>query len=244
MNRLGLALVVGATFVLAACGSGATASNGATSPSPGGPGTNRGGAAGQLVQINGDTLILTGANGDITVTLTSSTTITKTSTASLADIAQGECIVASGTKDSAGLLTATSVRLAPKGANGCATGGPGGSAPPGASPRPTPSGQAGVSMVGGEVTAVSGTSVTVLTPSSGSQSITVPTVAMVTLSSAATAASLQVGECLRATGPPNASGDVQATSLTITPPGANGTCSTGGGGFGRRGSGGSPPAGG
>ena len=240
MNRLSLVFGIGVTCILAACGNGANAANGPTAASPGGP--QRGGASGQLVQINGDTLILTGANGDTTVTFTNSTTITKTSAATLADIAQGECIVASGTKDSSGLITATTVRLAPKGATGCASGGQGFSPPAGASPRPTPSGQPGMSILSGEVTAVSGTSITVLTSSNGSQLLTVPTVASVTLSSATTAASLQVGQCLRATGAPNASGTVEATSLTITPPGANGTCSTGG--FGRRPGNGAPAGGG
>ena len=99
-----------------------------------------------------------------------------------------------------------------------------------------------MSVVSGEVTAVSGTSVTVLTASTGTQTFTVPTVANVTVSSAASAASFQVGQCLRATGAPDASGTVQATSLTITPAGANGTCSTGSG-FGRRAGNGAPAGG-
>jgi len=243
MNRLRLVVMwIGASFVLAACGNSASAGN-TTSPSPGAGGAPRGGASGQLVQINGDTLILTGANGDVTVTYTNTTTFTKTSTATLADIRPGQCIFATGAKDPSGLITATSVRLAPKNARGCTTGGAAFSPPAGASPRPTPSGQAGLSLVSGEVTAVIGTSVTVVTPSSGSQTVTVPTVANVTMSSAASAASLQVGQCLRATGPPDASGSVQATSIAITPPGANGTC-TSGSGFGRRPGSGAPPAGG
>src|SRR5258706_7925768 len=147
MNRLGLAFVVGTAFALAACGSSAGATNTGSSPSPGTAGAPRGGASGQLVQINGDTLILTGTNGDITVTFTATTTITKTSAATLADITPGECMFATGTKDASGLVTATSVRLAPKDANACVTGGPGSSPPSGASPRPTPSAQANVSMV-------------------------------------------------------------------------------------------------
>src|SRR6266699_1947365 len=115
MNRFGLVSVIGASFVLAACGS-ASAANGGSSPSPGANAAARGGAAGQLVQINGDTLILSGANGDITVTLSSSTPITKASTASLADITAGVCIVAMGPKDSSGSITATTVRLSPKSA--------------------------------------------------------------------------------------------------------------------------------
>src|SRR5256885_4420472 len=137
MSRFSIILCIGASFVLAACGNSASAGNTA-SPSPGIARAPRGGASGQLVQINGDTLILTGANGDITVTMTSSTTITRTSAVTLADITPGECIVASGAKDSSGLVTATTVRLAPKSANGCAPAGQGFSPPPGASPRPTP----------------------------------------------------------------------------------------------------------
>ena len=146
-------------------------------------------------------------------------------------------------KDTTGLITATTVRLAPKGAAGCTAGGfttgpaAGASPRPSPSPRPTPSGQANLSIVSGEVTAVSGTSITVLSPTNISQTIAVPTTAAVTLSSSATAAALQVGQCLRAAGPIDATGTVQATALTITPAGASGTCSTGSGGFGRRPSG-------
>lgn len=247
MNRLGVTLFVGAAFLVAACGSTATASN--SSPSPSARGARGGGVAGQLVQINGDTLIVTGANGDTTVTITSTTPILKTSIATLADIVPGECIVATGTKDTSGQLTANMVRLAPKGANGCTAavgfGPPGTGSPrpslsprPSFSPRPTPSGQPALNAVVGEVTAANGTSITVKT-ATGSQTITVPTVASVMVSATVTAADLQVNECVRATGAPDSSGAIQATSLTITPPGANGMCSTaigrgrpGGGGFG------------
>ena len=173
---------------------------------------------------------------DITVGYTSATAITKTSGAALADITPGMCIVATGVKDSSGLVTATTVRLAAKSASGCTAGGLGGGPGAGASPRPNLGGQANLSSVSGEVSAVSGTSVTVLAQTSTSQIITVPTTAAVTQSSSATAAALQVGQCLRATGLPDASGAVQASALTITPAGPSGTCSTGFGGLGR------PPA--
>jgi Domain of unknown function (DUF5666) len=244
MNRLVAASFVAAGFVLAACGNAATAANSTTSPSPGAGNALRGGAAGQLVQINPQTLVLSGANGDITVDYTSTTPITKTSTAALADITTGMCVVATGQKDAAGLVTATTVRLSPKGANGCATGVPDGNGAPGASPRPVPSGQPAATFVGGEVTSVKGTSVTLLTQANGSQTITVPTTAAVTQSSAATASALQVGQCLRATGSRDSTGNVQASALTITPPGPSGTCTTGLGGPGRRPGNGTPAAGG
>src|SRR5882762_9596667 len=106
-------------LAVAACG-GASAAGSSTSPSPGGGGQARNGAAGQLVQINGQILILTAATGDVSVTYSSTTTFTRTSNAVLADIVPGQCMVASGQKDSAGTLTATTVRLSPKTSTGCA----------------------------------------------------------------------------------------------------------------------------
>ena len=253
MKRSTLLVVAGAAILAAACGNAASASNsGTASPSPGrGDSAFRNGTAGQLVQINGQTLIITGPNGDTTVTYSSTTAITRTSTATLADITVGSCVVATGTKDAAGAVTATAVRLAPKTGAGCAASfgpgpGAGGSPRPDASPRPTPSGAANRAVVIGEVTAAGGTSVTVQAAAGGSQTINVPTTAVVTRSFAVTSAALQTGECVRATGPKNAAGTVSATSLTITPAGPSGTCASGFGGGGRGGFGGGgfgPPPG-
>jgi Domain of unknown function (DUF5666) len=254
MNRF-LPLLAVAAFVLAACGS--TASAAKTSPSPSGANALRNGASGQLVQVNGQTLILTGPNGDTTVTVSATTTYTKTSIATLADITKGSCIVATGQKDpTSGAVTATNVRISPKTAAGCAAAGfgpgtnPGASPPVAATPRPTPSGQANFAFVTGEVTAVSGTSVTVKTAASGNQTITVASAATITDTADVTAAALQNGQCLRANGTKDAAGNVQATSVTITPAGTSGTCTTGAGGRGgfgggnRPGGGGGAPAGG
>ena len=146
MNRA-LPLIAVAAFVLAACGSPASAAK--TSPSPSGANAFSNGASGQLVQANGQTLILSGPNGDTTVTVTATTTYTKTSVGTLADITKGACIVANGQKDpTSGAITATNVRISPKAATGCAAPGfrPGGAAPgatppAGATPRPSPSAQ-------------------------------------------------------------------------------------------------------
>jgi hypothetical protein len=79
-------------------------------------------AQGQLVQVNGQTLILTGTSGDITVTFGGTTSFNRTSTAVLADIVPGICVVATGPKDAAGALTAMTVRLSPKLSSGCGAG--------------------------------------------------------------------------------------------------------------------------
>jgi hypothetical protein len=241
MNRMVVVIAVAALVGVAACGSARAASSSA-SPTPDRTGQNRGGGAGQLVQINGQTLILTGASGDITVTFSSTTSFTRTSTAVLADIVPGQCVVATGQKDSAGALTAMTVRLSPKPTSGCGAGqfGPPNQSP-GASPRPIPSGQPAAAFVSGEVTAATGTSITVLTASSGTQTITVPTTASVTRTASAASTDLRTGECLRANGARDSAGTVAATAITITPAGPSGTCATGLGGGGGRGRPGASP---
>lgn len=252
MNRLFPVIALACLFVLAACGSKASAAA-TTSPTPDRGTAFRNGTSGQLVQINGQTLILTGAAGDTVVAIGSTTTFTKTSVAALADVVPGTCIVATGAKDATGALTAMSVRLSPKAATGCGAGGFGqgpGASPrpavsprPGASPRPTPTAPVPMAFVAGEVTAASGTSVTVLTVSNGSQAITVPTTASITTSASVTAADLRTGECVRATGAKDAAGTVQATSIAITPAGPSGSCATGFGGGRGPGRGGAAPTG-
>src|ERR1700736_6728386 len=170
MNRMIVVLAVAAGIIVAACGSTARAGNAtAASPTPDRGAQLRNGAAGQLVQITGQTLILTGATGDLTVTFNGATTFTRTSTAVLADIVPGLCVVATGQKDASGALTATSVRLSPKQASGCGAGQFGPNPSPGASPRPAPSGQPAAAFVSGQVTAAAGVSITVLTAAGISQ---------------------------------------------------------------------------
>src|SRR3982074_1987167 len=156
-------------IALAACGTTGAASTATSSatPTPGGRGFG-GGTAGQLVKLNGQTLILSTNSGYVQVVYTTSTTITQTSTVSAADIASGLCVVITGTKDSSGAITARSVRLSQP-VNGTCTQGPGGSAagvgrPPGgalpsgaARPWPNPN----AAFVVGRVTDVSGVAVTV-----------------------------------------------------------------------------------
>jgi hypothetical protein len=233
-----LLLIAVAAFVLSACGSAVSAAK--TSPSPSGANALRNGASGQLVQINGQTLILTGPSGDTTVTVTATTTYTKTSIATLADIIKGTCTLATGQKDpTSGAITATMVRISPKTAAGCAAAGfgpganPGGFSPPAnASPRPTPSGLANLAFVTGEVTGVSGPSITVKTAAGASQTFSVASAATIVDTATVTVSALQDGQCLRANGAKDSSGNVQATAVTITPAGPSGTCTTGGGGRG------------
>jgi hypothetical protein len=245
MNRVLLGVGSAACLAMVACG-GAAASGGSTpsaSPSAGGrAGFARDAAFGQLVQINASTLILSGTTGDSTVSYTGTTTITQTSTGTLANIAPGLCISATGTKNAAGLLTATGVLMSAPVNGSCATAGFGGGGGgtftprPGATPRPSfspPAGSAGFTATRGLVKSVTGTAVTLTEATGVTTTINVPTTVKVTTSTVIQAAALQTGECVTALGPKNTSGTVTARSLTITPAGANGcTAGFGGGGFG------------
>jgi hypothetical protein len=226
-------------IAVAGCGS-ASASNGpGGTPTPSGsPRGLGGGTAGQLVQVNGTTLTLSTASGDVAVAYTSATVITTTSTGTPGDIVAGVCIVIAGQKDATGAVTATTVRLSQPVAGSCAPGrqaGGGGGSPRafpsgGARPSGAPSLNPNAAFVSGVVTAVSGTTVTVRTTAGGTSPVTVPTTLSITESSVASAADLIVDSCVRAAGRKNPQGVVQATALTLQPANASGSCTFGGGG--------------
>ncbi|HEX6537689.1 MAG TPA: hypothetical protein VF155_00730 [Candidatus Dormibacteraeota bacterium] len=258
MNRAVLLLIAGTGALgIAACGSaaaGTTAPKASATPSAGARRLGNA-AAGQLVQINGQTLILSNANGDTTVAYTSSTTISQTSTATFADITTGVCMTATGTKDSSGHVTASSVTVRNAANGSCAGsaifGGPGGPGGPNAgtrtpNPNRTPPPQAAnIGRANGMVTAVNGTSVTVQPATGASVTVTVPTTVRVSKTDTVGASALQTGECVAAVGSTNSAKVVQARSLTIVPAGPSG-CFTGAGGgfFGGRGGGGGGGGGG
>jgi hypothetical protein len=245
-RAVGFAAVAAAGCLLVACGT--------TSAVPAGPGGLRGdGASGQLVQVSGSTLTLSTATGDVTVTFTASTSIEKTGTGTAADITTGSCITATGTADTGGSLTATTVTVSPSSAGTCSLAGRlGGGLVPGGpfigasfSPRPLPSGTApGFSFVRGVVTAVSGTSVTVRSATGTTESIVLSTSASVSSTTAGTAADLVDGVCVTAVGPRSSSGNVTAQSLVVEAAGPSGCPRARGGGFGGSGGGGFDSGGG
>jgi len=247
MMRTGLVVTgVLGTLALAACGSASATNTGAQSPTPSGGanGARRGATVGELVQINGTNLIVNTANGDVTVAVTAATPVTRTRTGSVADITKGSCITATGSKDATGALTATGVLLSPS-VNGSCNAGPFGggggargsfSPNPDRSPRPSPSGTP-PAFARGTVTNVAGTAVSIQDTQGGAVTITVPTTVQVNVSQTITAADLAVGNCVVAAGQKDSAGVVQARSVNVFPPGANG-CSAGAGGLFGRGFGG------
>jgi hypothetical protein len=240
MNRIVMtALLLTAVTGLAGCGAAASAGSSSPGASASPRFGGRNGISGELVQMNGTNLVVNSQSGDVTVVYTNATTFQKTSTGTFADILAGKCLTTSGQKDASGALTATTVRLSDKVNGACRFAGPRTGAPATARPSP-PAGRPNFSVVGGEVTAVSGNAVTVTASTGASQTVTVPTTVRVSKSSPATASDLALHQCITANGPKDTSGKVTARSIAIVPPGPSG-CATGGrGGFG----GGGVPGGG
>jgi hypothetical protein len=256
----------GATMLLAlvACGSGSAAGSSGSSASSNASGSANGrgflrnGAAGELVQINGMTLILNTQSGDVTVVYSDTTQILKTSTGTVADIVPGKCIIASGQKDATGAVTASTVRLSEKINGSCSLGNgpnPNRTPNPSRSPNPDFTPNPNLALIAGEVAGVNGTAVTVTERTGTSRTMTVPTTIRVSKTSTASTSDLSVGNCILANGTKDQAGKVTARTLSIQPAGPSG-CFTGGGfggGLGRGfgggaggggGTGGGPPAGG
>jgi hypothetical protein len=255
MNRLIAAAGAAAALMVAACGSSGSAAGNASSSATGAAGSGQGaarlgrnGAAGELVRINGTTLVLNTTNGDVTVKLAGSTTLTQTHTGTVADIVPGSCIVAAGKKDATGAVTAATVRISPA-VNGSCTmrGGPGGlgggfgagaTPNPSRTPNPNRTPNANFAGVRGLVTSVLGTTVMVQGPTGAPVSVTVPTTVSVSTSATVSIGDLVIGQCVLATGSKDSTGTVSARALSIVPAGPSG-CFTGGGrGFGGFGGGG------
>jgi hypothetical protein len=98
-----------------------TAVNGQCPPSGGR------GVRGTVASVNGNTIVVTstdqsGNTSQTNVAVTNTTTYAKRAAANSAAIAQGKCIAARGTKDSAGALQATAINLRPAGNGGCPQG--------------------------------------------------------------------------------------------------------------------------
>jgi len=86
-----------------------------------------GGTAGQIQEIDGDTLIVTTRNGNqIKVLVTDTTLIEKYASASTTDLEIGETLVISGSKNEDGSITARSLQVAPAGRMGGSKQGTGG----------------------------------------------------------------------------------------------------------------------
>ncbi len=220
-----------------------------------------GGTSGQIAAVNGQTLQVQDNSSQTAVTYSSSTTISKTASVALSDVTVGSCVTAvsaPSSSSSSASAAATTVAISQPVNGSCSTGfGRASGARPSGAPtarpsfRPTnrpsnrPSGGFGggsfTAPTTGQVTAVSGTTITVdaldfQTQKTASKTVTVDSSTKYTEEQAATASAITVGECVTARGQADDTGTVAATALTVSDP-VNGSCSTGFG-FGQRGSGG------
>ncbi len=92
-----------------------------------GQGAPGGFVMGQIDQIAGDSLTLTANDGKQTkVLVTNTTLIQKQASVTLADLAQGETVIVSGSTGTDGSITARSLQVSPAGSVPSFGGGPGG----------------------------------------------------------------------------------------------------------------------
>jgi Domain of unknown function (DUF5666) len=246
------------------------------------PGQGFPGASGKVAAISGKTLqVQSVLSGQVAVTYTTKTKFTEAVKTTASALKVGSCVSVrgpdeqAGTAATAGPVTAVSVQLSPPvngacGARGLAGAGDGlgrnggGFTPPTGRPTGAPGGGAGAGggtrgggfagarPVSGEVTAVSGSTITVAqvsfggaragvaaggaTASPSAKPTTTPVVVTTTAATtytktvSATAKDLAVGLCVTAVGTANDTGAV-AASFIASQPAVNGECT---GGFGGR----------
>jgi len=170
-------------------------------------------------------------NGQVTVTFTPSTSFTTTVPATVADLMVGDCVRATSAAaptstpaDPAGPVTATSVMIAPAGADGGCPGGGSGGAGRGARPA---GGGRGVPATG-KITSVSASGFVLQTPNA-TRAVTTTQATTFSKTVATDHSALAVGQCVTAAGPSDDTGTVTASSISIRQPGPQG-CQGGFGG--------------
>jgi hypothetical protein len=84
---------------------------GTPQPGQGGPGRFGGGIMGTIEAVEGDTLVVTTQEGDISVQTTDTTLIEKYTTVAISDLEAGEGVMVSGTRQDDGSYTARSIRV-------------------------------------------------------------------------------------------------------------------------------------
>lgn len=235
---LGLALVLG---LASGCGGSPSTSAAAATPAASPTASATGGprffgAAGLLTRVSASTLTIDSARGVRTVTISASTRILRVQSGTVADIATGDCVVAAGSTNSIGTVTATVLSVTPAGPSGCTRGSFGQvgvrlrvSASPGSSGRPRRGGGffAGARFGGrppaayGSVASVSGSTLEVQN-TSGQTTVDATASTHILVTEPAAASALAVGECVTAAGTTNAAGVIAATTVTITPAGPTG----------------------
>lgn len=239
---LAMALTVILVMAVAACSSPSTPAPSQTVPSTPPPAASApaqpapsasngnaprqgGGASGTLTKIDGNTLTLNTQQGQTIVNISSNTVIQKTVSGSLADLQTGQILTVIGTADASGNIAASSIALRPQGQN------PGFSPPAGAAPNPSgrpnrPSGMASPrpNMGGpgngtfGTLAKIDGNTLTLTTGQGQTVVVTVSSGTVIQKTVNGSISDLQVGQSLTAMGSRDASGNLNAVSISIRPP--------------------------
>jgi hypothetical protein len=236
-----LVLLFGVSSCGASTGTAADPSSGTSAAGqPGGVGGPAiPGASGEVAQVSGRTMqVQSQLAGQVAVTWTSKTTFTQQVSASLSDVATGDCVIVGTSSDTTtgSPVAAATVRITEAVDGSCTP--QGGAGRPGTAPtgrptdlpsdRPTnfPSGGPGGGGGGtfGEVTAVSkdGFSVGSVVPGASSAETTEVSVSVgadttFTTTAEATAKAVQVGMCVDARGAADNTGAVTADTVSVSP---------------------------
>ena len=176
------------------------------------------GTSGTLADINGDTMIVTTQQGQVTVNLSSETTLEKTVVGDVNDLSQGDFVTISGIADSSGNLSATSIMVRPQVqqgqtpstiGNGGGFTGPNGGSPGGNSSR---------QFTIGTIISIDNNSLTVMT-TQGQATVNIGPDTVIENTITGTTSDLQTGVFLTVVGTTDSNGDVTATSISIRPQG-------------------------
>lgn len=209
--------------------------------------------SGTIAAISGSTLQVQDSSAQTAVTYSAATTITEIVAAKASAVTVGSCVSSmAGAPGSTTATAVTTIAISTAASDGtCAMGAGGGtnggipptgapgnrpSGAPGTPPNGAPTGAANgngtppTKPISGVVTAVTASKITVsATSQSGaktSETIDITSGTLYTSTVAATASSLVVNKCVIGRGTAGGSGDIAATTLTVSTPGASG-CSTG-----------------
>ena len=173
-------------------------------------------------QGNGNILTLATSQGQVTVNISSDTTIEKTINATVSDLSQGNFVTIGGTTDSLGNLDATSIMVRTQGLSDqsfspiTTTPGNGGNT---TSPNSDfPGGNIGHQMTMGTIDDINGDIITVTTAQS-QVTVNVGTDTVIQKTVSGTFSDLQIGDSLTIVGPTDDNGNITATSISIRPPG-------------------------
>jgi hypothetical protein len=190
-----------------------------------GQGFGRGlGAAGTLSSINGNVLIVTTNQGQVTVNAGAAVQVEKTVSGTLSDLQVGEFITVAGSADANGAIAATSIDTLSQGQITQFTPAPGSSprggrpAGPNGSNLPNFPGGAGGGVFG-TISSINGNTLMV-TASQGPVTVNVSSSSAIQETVSGALSDLKVGDSLTVIGSRDSNGDITATSIIVRPEGS------------------------